>query len=408
MSGPGPLAPRGDFPILSRTVEGRRLVYLDSAATSQKPSKVLEAMDAYYLRSNGNPHRAVHRLAEESTLALEQGRAAVARLIGAQPEELVFTRGATESLNQVAQGWAEPRLRPGDEIVVTELEHHSNLLPWQRAARRTGATLRALPLTGEGALDLAAVEAVITPRTKLVALTQVSNAIGTLVPVAEVARRAHAVGAVVVVDGAQSVPHLPVDVATLGADFLAFSGHKMLGPTGIGALWGRPALLAAMEPLLLGGGMVREVTLEGATYKEGPGRLEAGTPAVAEAVGLGAACDYLLALGMARLRAHERELTALALRRLADVEGLVQYGPLSADARGGVVSFNLRGVHPHDLAAFLDERGLCVRAGTHCAQPLLRRLGVLGTARASFSVYSGADDVEALAAALDEARGLAP
>jgi cysteine desulfurase/selenocysteine lyase len=403
-----PLAPRSDFAILSRTVDGRRLVYLDSAATSQKPRAVLEAMDAYYTRSNGNPHRAVHRLAEESTLALEQGRAAVARLIGAQPEELVFTRGATESLNLVAQGWAEPRLRPGDEIVVTELEHHSNLLPWQRAAKRTGATLRALPLTDEGVLDLGAVDAVINPRTKVVALTQVSNAIGTLVPVAQVAARAHAVGAVVVVDGAQSVPHLPVDVAALGADFLAFSGHKMLGPTGIGALWGKAALLAAMEPLLLGGGMVREVTLEGATYKEGPGRLEAGTPAVAEAVGLGAACDYLQALGMARLRAHERDLTALALRRLADVEGLVQYGPRSAEERGGVVSFNLRGVHPHDLAAFLDERGLCVRAGTHCAQPLLRRLGVLGTARASFSVYSGADDVEALAAALDEARALAP
>ena len=237
-------------------------------------------------------------------------------------------------------------------------------------------------------------------------MTQVSNAIGTLLPLEELARRAHAVGAVVVVDGAQSVPHLPVDVRTLGADFLAFSGHKMLGPTGIGILWGRSELLAQTEPLLLGGGMVREVTLESATYQEGPGRLEAGTPAVAEAVGLGAACDYLLALGMARLREHERALTALALRRLADIPEIVQYGPVSADARGGVVSFNLRGVHPHDLAAFLDERGLCVRAGTQCAQPLLRRLGVLGTARASFSVYSGEDDVEALAAALDEARSL--
>jgi cysteine desulfurase/selenocysteine lyase len=402
-----PAAPRSDFPILARSDGGRRLVYLDSAATSQKPRAVLEAMESFYRRSNGNPHRAVHRLAEESTLAMEAGRAAVARLLGAPAEEVVFTRGATESINLVAQGWAEPRLRPGDEVVVTGLEHHSNLLPWQRAAKRTGATLRAVPLTDEGALDLTSLEALINPRTKLVAVAQVSNAIGTLVDIPGLAQRAHAVGAVVVVDGAQSVPHLPVDVATLGADFLAFSGHKMLGPTGIGVLWGRAARLAETEPLLLGGGMVREVTLEGATYKEGPGRLEAGTPAVAEAVGLGAACDYLLALGLERLRAHERDLTALALQRLADVPGLTQYGPRSADARGGVVSFNLRGVHPHDLAAFLDERGLCVRAGTHCAQPLLRRLGVMGTARASFSAYSGSDDVEALAVALDEARGLA-
>ena len=406
MSGLGPLAPRADFPVLQRAENGRRLVYLDSAATSQKPVQVLQAMDAFYRHSNGNPHRGVHRLAEESTLAMERGRASTARLIGARPEEVVFTRGTTESLNLVAQGWAEPRLKPGDELVVTELEHHSNLLPWQRAAKRTGATLRVLPMLPDGTLDLAAAESVITPRTRLLAVTQVSNAIGTLLPLEELARRAHAVGAVVVVDGAQSVPHLPVDVRTLGADFLAFSGHKMLGPTGIGILWGRSELLAQTEPLLLGGGMVREVTLESATYQEGPGRLEAGTPAVAEAVGLGAACDYLLALGMAKLREHERALTALALRRLADIPEIVQYGPVSADARGGVVSFNLRGVHPHDLAAFLDERGLCVRAGTQCAQPLLRRLGVLGTARASFSVYSGEDDVEALAAALDEARGL--
>jgi cysteine desulfurase / selenocysteine lyase len=403
-----PLAPRSDFPILERMVDGRRLVYLDSAATSQKPRAVLEAMEAFYRRSNGNPHRAVHRLAEESTLLMEEGRARVARLLNAEPAEVVFTRGATESLNLVAQGFAEPLLRPGDEILVTTLEHHSNLLPWQRAARRTGATLLFAPLHDDGSLDLPATSRLLSPRTKLVALAHVSNAIGTLIPVSQLAAQARALGAVVVVDGAQSVPHLPVDVETLGADFLAFSGHKMLGPTGIGVLWGRAALLARTEPLLLGGGVVREVTLQSATYKDGPARLEAGTPAVAEAVGLGAACDYLRALGMERLRAHERELTALALERLAGVKGLTLYGPASPDARGGVVSFNLKGVHPHDLAAFLDERGLCVRAGTHCAQPLLSRLGVLGTARASFSVYSGSDDVEALAAALDEARGLAP
>ena len=402
---------RGDFPIFARQLHGRPLCYLDSAATSQKPRAVLEAMQHFYQHSNANPHRAVHALAEEATEAIEGGRAAVAALIGASASEIVFTRGTTESLNLVAQGWAETHLKPGDELLVTELEHHSNLLPWQRAAQRTGATLRAIPVAPDGTLALdspGGLEALITPRTKLLAVTHVSNAVGTLVPIAELARRARAVGAIVVVDGAQSVPHLTVDVRSLGADFLAFSGHKMLGPTGIGVLWGRPERLEETAPLLLGGGMVREVLIDSATIREPPARFEGGTPAVAEAVGLGAACRYLMALGMESVRAHERALTAQALGLLAVVPGLTLYGPAGADARGGVISFNLRGVHPHDLAAYLDQRGICVRAGTHCAQPLLRRLGVAGTARASFSVYSTAEEVEALAAALHQAGELAP
>ena len=399
---------RGDFLILARQLHGRPLVYLDSAATSQKPRVVLEAMQRFYEWSNANPHRAVHALAEEATEAIEGGRAAVAALIGASASEIVFTRGTTESLNLVAQGWAETHLKAGDELLVTELEHHSNLLPWQRAAQRTGAKLRAIPVAPDGTLALDGLDALLTTRTRLLAVTHVSNAVGTLVPVAELARRAHAVGAIVVVDGAQSVPHLPVDVRTLGADFLAFSGHKMLGPTGIGVLWGRPERLEETAPLLLGGGMVREVLIDSATIREPPARFEGGTPAVAEAVGLGAACRYLQALGMDNVRAHERALTAQALELLAAVPGLTLFGPAGADARGGVISFNLRGVHPHDLAAYLDQRGICVRAGTHCAQPLLRRLGVAGTARASFSVYSTAAEVEALAAALHQAGELAP
>jgi cysteine desulfurase/selenocysteine lyase len=384
---------RSDFPLL----ENRGLVYLDSAATSQKPRAVLQAMDEFYRRSNANVRRGVHRLAEEATAALEEAREAVRRFLHAgSAKEIVFTRGATESINLVAQGWARRLLGKGDEIAVTELEHHSNFVPWQRAAQATGASLRVIG--GE--------ETNFGPRTRLLALSHVSNALGTILPAARMARAARASGAVVLLDAAQSVPHLPVSVSELACDFLAFSGHKMLGPTGIGVLWARPERLAEMEPLLTGGGMVREVSDQRATWLEPPAKFEAGTPPIAEAVGLRAAIEYLEELGMAEVRAHERELIARAFAQLAKVPDVVLYGPEEAGARSGIVSFNLRGVHPHDLAAFLDSRGICVRAGNHCAQPLMRRLGVSGTVRASLHVYSSREDVDALAEAVAAAREL--
>ena len=384
---------RSDFPLL----QDRGLVYLDSAATSQKPRAVLQAMDEFYQRSNANVRRGVHRLAEEATAALEEAREAVRRFLSARStKEIIFTRGATESINLVAQGWAGRLLSKGDEIAVTEVEHHSNFVPWQRAARATGASLRVV----------GAEETRFGPRTRVLALSHVSNALGTILPAARMARAARATGAVVLIDAAQSVPHLPVSVAELGCDFLAFSGHKMLGPTGIGVLWARPERLQEMEPLLTGGGMVLEVSDQRATWLEPPAKFEAGTPPIAEAVGLRAAIEYLEKLGMGEVRAHERELIARAFAQLAKVPDVVLYGPEEAGARSGIISFNLRGVHPHDLATFLDARGICVRAGNHCAQPLMRRLGVSGTVRASLHVYSSREDVDALAEAVAAAREL--
>ncbi|TMA27016.1 MAG: SufS family cysteine desulfurase [Deltaproteobacteria bacterium] len=384
---------RSDFPLL----QDRGLVYLDSAATSQKPRAVLQAMDEFYQRSNANVRRGVHRLAEEATAALEEAREAVRRFLSARStKEIIFTRGATESINLVAQGWAGRLLSKGDEIAVTEVEHHSNFVPWQRAARATGASLRVV----------GAEETRFGPRTRVLALSHVSNALGTILPAARMARAARASGAVVLIDAAQSVPHLPVSVAELGCDFLAFSGHKMLGPTGIGVLWARPERLQEMEPLLTGGGMVLEVSDQRATWLEPPAKFEAGTPPIAEAVGLRAAIEYLEKLGMGEVRAHERELIARAFAQLAKVPDVVLYGPEEAGARSGIISFNLRGVHPHDLATFLDARGICVRAGNHCAQPLMRRLGVSGTVRASLHVYSSREDVDALAEAVAAAREL--
>ena len=403
---PGPTV-RHDFPILSRTVHGGRpLVYLDNAATSQKPKPVLEAMASYYERSNANVHRGIHLLAEEATEELESARTVAALFIGARSEHgIVFTKGTTEAINLVAEGWAAHKLKPGDEIVVTALEHHANLLPWQRAAARSGATLRAIPATPSGELDP---DFVFGPRTRLLAFSHVSNAVGTLLPVARLVKAAKEHGAVVVLDAAQSVPHLKLDVHALGCDFVAFSAHKALGPTGIGVLWGTPDRLAETEPLILGGGMVREATLGSATFLDPPRRFEGGTPPIAEAVGLRVALEYLTRIGMDRVQAHDRALVRTALDRLRQIPDLTIYGPDVPEDRVGIVSFNLRGVHPHDLAAFLDQRGIAVRAGNHCAQPLMTALRTPGIVRASFALYNTLDEVDVLARALHEARELCP
>jgi cysteine desulfurase/selenocysteine lyase len=393
---------RDDFTLLARRKD---IVYLDSAATSQKPRAVLEAMRRFYETSNANARRGVHRLGEEATEALEQAREAVRRFLRARSaEEIVFTRGTTESINLVAQGWAAPRLRPGDELVVTELEHHSNLLPWQRAASEAGATLTVVPANAAGEVRPIDVERLVGPRTRLVAFSHASNVLGTMLPAGRIARAVRDRGAAVLIDAAQTVPHLAVDVQELGCDFLAFSAHKMLGPMGIGVLWARKERLDEIEPLLLGGGMVREVFEDRSTWVDAPWRLEAGTLPVAEAVGLRAAIEYLEALGMEAVRAHDRELLSHAVERLGSVPGVQLHGPASLDGRIGVLSFAVRGAHPHDVAAFLDQRGICVRAGNHCAQPLMRRLGVAGTLRASFQVYNVRAEIDVLARALDEAR----
>lgn len=394
-----------DFPILRRPVHGRRLVYLDNAATSQKPQAVIDALADYYARYNANVHRSVHRLAEEATLAYEAAREKVARFIGARrPEEVVFTSGTTEAINLVAYAWGLAHVRAGDEIVLTEMEHHSNIVPWQLLAERTGARVRWVPVREDGHLDLDALDRLLGERTRLVAVTHASNVLGTINPIPEIARRAHAAGALVLVDGAQSVPHLPVDVQALGADFVAFSGHKMCGPTGIGVLWARHELLAAMPPFLGGGEMIARVTTGGSTFREPPLRFEAGTPKIAGAVGLGVACEYLQRLDMAAVRRHERDLVAYALERLREIAGLTVYGPASPDERGGVVAFTLPDVHPHDLASLVDAEGVAIRAGHHCCQPLHDRLGVVATARASFYVYNTEEDVDALVRALHAAR----
>jgi cysteine desulfurase/selenocysteine lyase len=398
-----PAAVRGDFPILEREVHGRPLVYLDSANTSQKPRQVLDAMDDYYRRHNANVHRAVHTLSEEATHLFEQARGKVARFAGASERATVFTKNASEAINLVAYAWGLRNLQEGDEVLVTEMEHHSNLVPWQLVARLTGARVRAVPVTGDHLLDLDALDGLLGERTRMVAVSAMSNMLGTLNPVAEVARRAHAAGALVLADAAQAVPHAGARLDRLGVDFLAFTGHKMLGPMGIGVLAAREELLERMEPFLGGGEMIRDVTIEGSTWNDIPWRFEAGTPNVAEAVGLGAAVDYLQAIGMDRVRAAEAELTAYALGRLGELKGLRLYGPEEPEQRGGVLSFTLGEIHPHDVAQVLDEDGIAVRAGHHCTMPLHRRLGVQATTRASFSVYSTVEEVDALAAGLDKA-----
>lgn len=393
-------AVRVDVPILARTVHGKPLVYLDHAATSQKPRAVIERITRYYETENANVHRGVHTLSQEATDAFEEARRAVQRFIGAlHAHEVLFTRGATEALNLVAYSYGEAFVRAGDEIVVTELEHHANLVPWQLLAARTGAVVRVLPVTDAGELDLAALPGLLCERTRVVALTHTSNALGTVTPLAEIIPLAHAAGAVVVVDASQAAPHAPLDVAALDADFVAFSGHKMGGPTGIGVLWGREALLDAMPPFLGGGDMIDRVVLpEGTTFNTLPHKFEAGTPHVAGAVGLHAAVDYLDGLGMANVAAHEADVVGYAVERLSAVDGLRLVG--TPARRAGVVSFLLGDVHPYDAGSVLDRLGIAVRTGHHCAQPLMERLGVPGTVRASFGFYSSRDDVDALVAGL--------
>jgi cysteine desulfurase / selenocysteine lyase len=402
-AGVDPAAIRGDFPILEREIRGKPLVYLDSANTSQKPRQVLDAMTDYYQRHNANVHRAVHTLSEEATHLFEQARGKVARFVGAAERATVFTKNASEAINLVAYAWGLRNLRDGDEILVTEMEHHSNLVPWQLVAAMTGARVRAVPVTGDHLLDLDALDGLLGPRTRMVAVSAMSNMLGTLNPVRAVAERAHDAGALVLADAAQAVPHAGARLDRLGADFLACTGHKMLGPMGVGVLAAREEVLQGMEPFLGGGEMIRDVAIEGSTWNDIPWRFEAGTPNVAEAVGLGAAVDYLEALGMDRVRAAEADLTAYALKRLGEVRGLRVYGPAELEHRGGVVSFTLGSVHPHDVAQVLDEEGIAVRAGHHCTMPLHRRLGVPATTRASFSVYSTADEVDALVAGLEKA-----
>jgi cysteine desulfurase/selenocysteine lyase len=395
---------RGDFPILERIVNGHRLVYLDSAASSQKPRTVIEAMSEYYATTHANVHRSIHTLGEEATALYEMARDRVQRFIGAASrEEVVFTRGTTDGINLVADAVGRT-LRPGDEILITDLEHHSNIIPWQMAARDRGATVRSVPVTGEGLLDVDAFERLLGPRTRVVAFAHVSNVLGTILPVASLSARARRVGAVTVVDGAQAAPHLPLDMPALECDFYTFSAHKMLGPTGVGVLWGRRAALEALEPTRGGGEMIKEVWIDRARWNDLPWRFEPGTPPIAEAVGLMAAIEYLEKLGMERVAEHERALARQTLEVLQAIPGVRVYGPRAAVDRGAVVAFSVEGLHPHDVAALLDQEGIAVRAGHHCAQPLMRSLGVVGTARASFSVYSSSEEVSLLAHALASLR----
>jgi cysteine desulfurase/selenocysteine lyase len=395
-----------DFPILDQQVRGKRLVYLDSAASSQKPTAVLDAMQHYYETTHANVHRGVYAIAEEATRLYEEARAKTAAFIGAPSSRgVVFAKNVTEGLNLVAQAWGRANLRAGDAVLLTEIEHHANLVPWLMLKEALGIELRFLPLADDLAtLDLSRLDELVDG-VKLVGVTAMSNVLGTLPPVRRIADAAHAAGALVLVDAAQYVPHLVCDVEALGADFLGFTAHKMLGPTGIGALWAREELLEAMPPFLGGGEMIRDVRLDGFTPNEIPWKFEAGTPPIAEAVGLSAAIDYLSALDMESVRAHEIALTGYAMSTLSERFGsdLVIYGPADAAARGGVLSFSFKGIHPHDISQVLDESGVCVRAGHHCAKPLMHRLGVGATARASFYVYNDEADVDALGDALARA-----
>ncbi len=395
---------RSRFPALRQEIHGRPLVYLDNAATSQKPRVVLDALDAYYRLDNANVHRGIHELSRRATEAYEGARAKVAAWIGAPPEELVWTRGTTEGINLVATGWGLDHVCAGDEILVSVLEHHSNIVPWQLLARRTGATLRYIEIDDEGRLDLDRLDGLLTGRTRIVSVAHVSNALGTVNPVRRLADAAHAVGAVVVVDGAQGAVHAPVDVQALGADFYAFSGHKMCGPTGIGALWGRRALLEEMEPYQGGGEMIRVVERDASTWADVPHKFEAGTPNIAGAVGFGAAVDFLSEVGMPAIVAHERALLAYALERVGSVEGVRIFGPRSLEERSAVVPFVMDVAHPHDISTILDAQGVAVRAGHHCAQLVMKRFEVPATARASLYLYNTTEDVDRLVEGLEEVR----
>lgn len=397
---------RRDFPILERRVRGGKpLVYLDNAATSQKPSQVVQALVDFYTRSNANIHRGIHALSEEATALYEGTRKKAAAFIGApSPASVIFTRNTTESVNLIAHAWGPRNVRAGDEILLTEMEHHSNLVPWQMLAKRQGAALKFIPVTGDGLLALEELPGLLTERTRLVALTLMSNVLGTINPIRQIARAAHEKGVPILVDGAQGVPHLPVDVRVLDCDFLAFSAHKMLGPTGVGLLYVKEDLLPDLEPFLGGGEMIRDVWLDRAVWNDPPWKFEAGTPNIADVAAFGAALDYLTGIGMEAIRLHEQALTAHALARLSQIEGLTVHGPQTADSRGGVVSFAVQGVHPHDLGQILDAEGVAIRAGHHCCKPLMRKLGVIATARASFYLYNTLQEADALIRAVQKAK----
>jgi cysteine desulfurase / selenocysteine lyase len=401
---------RKDFPILEREVHGKRLVYLDSAATSQKPRQVIDAMTEFYEKTNAGVHRSVHALGEESTVAFEGAREKIAQFVGAPSSaSVVFTRGTTEATNLVAYSWARRRLGPGDEILISLMEHHSNIVPWQLAAQDCGASVRYLPVTDEGELSYGEVADFVSPKTKLVSITGMSNVLGTINDLETIVQAARGVGALVLVDGAQLVPHAPVDFQDLGCDFLAFSSHKMLGPTGVGALVARTDLLEETDPFLGGGEMIRNVTVEGSSWNDVPWKFEAGTMMVAETVGFGEAIDYLSGLGMEAVRSHEEDLARYGLKALSEVEGVKVYGPSSAEGRGATFSFNLfepdgELIHPHDVGTVLDGEGVAIRAGHHCAKPLMTRFDVPATCRASCYVYNTPSDIDALVESVDKAR----
>lgn len=395
---------RRDFPILAEPMNGHRLAYLDSAATSLRPEPVISAMENYYRRYNANIHRGVYRLSEEATAEYEGAREKIRAFLNApSSREIIFVRNATEAINLVAYSWGRKNIRPGDLIITTEMEHHSNFVPWQMLAAEKEARLEILPVDDDGRLLLDNWPALLASGPKLLAITHVSNVLGTINPIRELAAEAHRHGATVLVDGAQSVPHRPVDVQELGADFLAFSGHKMLGPTGVGVLWGREAILQEMQPFLYGGDMIREVTRQGSVWNDLPWKFEAGTSSIAEAIGLGAAVDYLTSIGLPAIAEHTAELVAAAWSQLRAIPGLTTYGPPPPE-RLGSIAFTLADIHPHDLASILDREGVALRAGHHCAQPLMERFGLAATARASFYLYNGYDDIESLVGALNEAR----
>ncbi len=394
-----------DFPVLQRQIYGRQLVYLDNAATSQKPQSVIDAISDYYSGYNSNVHRGVHTLAAEATAAYEDARKKIARFInGDDPKSIIFTRNTTESINLVAHSWGRRHLFPNDEIVLTAMEHHSNIVPWQLLAKDVGCKIRVLDITDDGYLRLDQLEKLLNDKTRLVAFTHVSNALGTINPVRQIADAAHAHGALVLVDGAQGMPHDTVDVEAMGADFFACSPHKALGPTGVGVLWARRDLLEEMDPFLGGGEMIRDVSFERSTWAAVPHKFEAGTPSIADVIGMGAALDYLSSLGMDNVRAHERAIISYALERLRELPFLTIYGPGNPEDRCGLVSFNDTDIHPHDLGTVVDRHGVAIRAGHHCAKPLMRRLGLVASARASFYLYNDKEDVDSLVEALYEAR----
>ncbi len=394
---------KSDFPILKRRIHGKRFAYLDSAATAQRPVVVLKAMDEFQRKHNANTHRGIYLISEEATALYEGARQKVAAFIHAQPNEIVFTRNATEAINLVAYAWGRANIVTGDNIIVTEMEHHSNLVPWQLLCKERKAELRVVPVTDEGAVVMKEFTKLLTHRTKLVAVSGMSNVFGTMPDLAVIARSAHRKNALVLVDGAQLAAHVPVDVKKLGVDFLALSAHKMLGPMGIGVLWAKRELLEAMPPFLAGGDMIREVSLQTATWNDLPWKFEAGTPNAVGAVGFGAAVDYLTKLGMGSVRRHEMALTAYALKKLRHIKGVSIYGPTSARLKGGVIAFNVQGIHPHDLATLLDREGVAIRSGHHCAQPLMQKFGVMATARMSFSVYTTKQDIDQCIAAIAKA-----